>query len=693
MEGAGPGSPAESAEAEQMRNGARKWIVSAGRNWRGNSAPALLAVLCASAFCPLIAVGAGITGAAAVAGIGVLSSVGGGVLTNVITEAIDKLRPEKAGSAASSSDIEKALASEISKVLASGTAEAAALRAEIGQVLERIDADGAMLREAFDAGNDQLKVDLMEAIGLLGSDFAELRDMLSDVDAAAARIQQGLDEQQADMKVMLLQNAQQSAGIRLLREDFARSRRREQIDTTTDQRDPGERVRWKGSPYRGLLPFSQDDAEIFYGREWVTTALAVKVAGQTRNGGLIVVTGASGAGKSSLLHAGLIPALEAGLQVQGSQRWRRLVMTPTAEPLAELAIQLAAVSGGNYMTIAGELTADPAHAHLSARKAVLASESDRLVLVVDQFEQIFTLTKGPDRDRDGERRQFITALAAMATKPAGDAAEPPALVVIAVRGDFLDRCATYTELATAMQESQFVVGPMTDTDLRRAITGPADEAGLRLQPSLIDTILADVGAAGTESSAGVLPLLSQAMLLTWDNREGDELTSHGYGASGGISHAIEMSADSVYDGLDPARQVLTRQILGRMIAASPDGRYSRRPVTIAELGTLPDAGPSVVDEILEKFAAKRVGRRAVPFPARHWGGAGVPARVACRRAGRARPSAGTYLHRRRAGAARGDRGRIGVEVHRQRRAAAGDRADAARDRGVAAARLGQHVDR
>ena len=116
-------------------------------------------------------------------------------------------------------------------------------------------------------------------------------------------------------------------------------------------------------------------------------------------------------------------------------------------------------------------------------------------------------------------------------------------MVIAVRGDFLDRCAAYAELAAAMQENQFVVGPMTDSDLRLAITGPADAAGLHLEPSLTETILGDLRAAGTDTAAGVLPLLSQAMLLTWENRDGDRLTSHGYGQSGGISRAIEISAD------------------------------------------------------------------------------------------------------------------------------------------------------
>ena len=616
MGGAGPGPQEKNAEAALMRNGARKWLLRAGRESRAIPAPALLAMLSAAAFSPLIVVGAGITGAAAVAGMGVLSSVGGGVLTDVITKAIDRLRRQGADGSPPPSEIEKVLASEIGKVLAAGTAAASAMRAEIGQVLEGIDLGGAMLREAIDSGNEQLRSDLVAAVSVLGSDFAELGFLVSDVAAAATRIQQDLDEQRVNTRVIIAQNTGQSAEIRRVREDIAVIERRTRPRTRADEGGPDPEVRWEGCPYRGLLPFSEADAEIFYGRERLTTDLAIKVAGQTGHGGLIVVTGASGAGKSSLLRAGLLPALTRGLQVQGSERWPCRVMTPTKEPLTELATQLGAVGGGNALMIANALATDPGQAHLAARQAVLASiapyrraaaTSDstvRLVLIVDQFEQVFTLNAGTDRD--AERKQFITALCAMTMNPAGGADEPPALVVIAVRGDFLDRCAAYAELAAAMQENQFVVGPMTDSDLRLAITGPADAAALRLQPSLTETILGDLRAAGTDTEAGVLPLLSQAMLLTWENRDGDRLTGHGYGQSGGISRAIEISAEAVYDDLPASSQVLTSKILRNMTTTSRDARLSRRPVTTAALYALPGVGQSEADEILEKFAAKRL---------------------------------------------------------------------------------------
>jgi WD40 repeat protein len=604
------GEQEENAEAGVMRNGARKWFLRAGHDLRELPAPALLSMLCAATFCPLIPAVAGITGAVAVAGMGILSSVGGGVLTGVITDAIDRLRPEGKAAALSPSQIEKGLAGQIGQVLTAGAAQAAALRAEIGQVLDEIDLGGTLLREAIDSGNEQLRGDLVAAISVLGSDFAELGFLVRDVAAVAARIQQDLDEQRASTRVIIEQNVGQSVEIRRVREDLAVIERRTRPGTPRDERAADAGTRWEGCPYRGLLPFSEADAEIFYGRERLTTDLAVKVAGQMSHGGLIIVTGASGAGKSSLLHAGLLPALARGLQVQGSERWPCRVMTPTNEPLAELATQLAALGGGSALMIADALARDPARARLAARQAVLADDGGdgdgrvRLVLIVDQFEQIFTLNAGPDREAD--RKRFITALCAMTMNPPEDTDQPPALVVLAVRGDFLDRCAGYAELAAAMQEDQFVVGPMTSSDLRLAITGPADAAGLHLEPSLTETILGDLRAAGTDTAAGVLPLLSQAMLLTWENRNGDRLTSHGYGKSGGISRAIEISADAVYDGLPAASQMLAKEILRNMTTTNRDARFSRRPVTRAALGALPGVGQSQVDVILERFAASRL---------------------------------------------------------------------------------------
>ena len=431
------------------------------------------------------------------------------------------------------------------------------MRNDIASVLKEIDAGGTALRAAMEQSNERVRSDVITAIAVLCSDFGELRFLIKDVGQAAAEIQQSLDVQGADVRVIIEQNNRQSTDIRLVREDLAViAGRARATGPARAGREDGV-SRWvRGCPYRGLLPFGESEAEVFYGRERLAAELAVKLAARVARGGLMVVTGASGAGKSSLLRAGLLPILARGQQVQGSDRWPRIIMTPTKDPLTELAARLAAVGGSDTVAIRDGLAEHPDQAHLAFWSAILAAaarhdeaqsassySTARLVLIVDQFEQVFTLNPGPSGE--GGRQAFITALRTAGTSPVGPQQQPPALVVIAVRGDFWDRCAAYPELADALQAGQFVVGPMNESELRLAITGPADAAGLRIDPALTDTIISDLRAVGGDGTAGALPLLSQAMALTWEKREGDRLTSHGYGQIGGVSHAVQTGADKV----------------------------------------------------------------------------------------------------------------------------------------------------
>ena len=596
-----------------MQGGIRDWVQRAARDGalRRVSPPVLISLLCASAFCPLLAVGAG---AIAAAGIGVLSSVGGGVLATVLTSAIDRLRPAGEASEPSREDIENGVARQIQQTLEAGDERAAALRSEIAAVLTQVGANQVMLQAAIETGSERVRGDVLAVIEMLGEGFAEMGFLIGNVARAAARIQESLDEQGADVRGVIDQNYQQSTQIRLIREQLSAIQLRAGDGTANG----GRRPLWAGQcPYRGLVPFESDDEGVFYGRERLTTELAVTLARQVTRGGLTVVTGASGAGKSSLLRAGLLPALARGVQVAGSENWPCRIITPTRDPLTELAAALAVIGGTDIAMVRDSLTAHPNQAYLAFRQAVdadaarrherlpPATDAARLVLVVDQFEQLFTLSPGPDGE--AARQAFITALCTAATTASGSSGQPPALVVIAVRGDFWDRCAAYPELARELQDGQFVVGPMTGPELRLAITGPAEAAGLSIDDTLTETIIADLDAAGGDDTAGALPLLSQAMLMTWENRDGDRLTSHGYGLAGGVSRAVQTSADTVYDSLPAAQQSIARQILRTMTIAGRDGRFTRRPVSRADLyaASLP-TGQSQVDEILEAFAARRL---------------------------------------------------------------------------------------
>ena len=605
-------------EIQLMQDGVREWVEQTARRGtsglRAASPTVLLSLLCASAFGPLFLVG-GVAGA----GIAVLSSVGGGVLTGVVSDALNRLRQHGQAQTPSRDDLEKGIAQQIQQILANGDRYADALRSEIAAVLKEIDAGGTALRAAMEQANERVRRDVIAAIGVLGSDFSEMGFLLKDVAQAAAEIQKSLDVQGADVRAIIEQNERQSADIRLVREDLAVIAGRAAVGAPAGARRDDGGARWvRGCPYRGLLPFDESDADVFYGRERLAAELAVKLVTRVTRGGLVVVTGASGAGKSSLLRAGLLPILARGQQMEGSDQWASIVMTPTKDPFTELAARLAALGGTTTLAVRGELAQHPDRGHLSVWPAVLAvsarhaetppvsaDKATRLVLIVDQFEQVFTLNPGPDAE--AARKAFITALCAAATNPVGPRQEPPALVVIAVRGDFWDRCAAYPELKDALQDGQFVVGPMTESELRVAITGPAEAAGLTIDPALTDTILGDLQAAGSDDTSGVLPLLSQAMSLTWKQREGARLTSRGYAQTGGVSHAVQTGADRVYGALSAGQQELARDVLRGMTVASRDGRLARRPVTRNDLHSgLPRARQSDIDAILDAFAAERL---------------------------------------------------------------------------------------
>jgi WD40 repeat protein len=366
----------------------------------------------------------------------------------------------------------------------------------------------------------------------------------------------------------------------------------------------GDTARWaQVSPYRGLSAFGQDQAEVFYGRERLTAQLVESLAARLDGAGVLVVSGASGAGKSSLLHAGLLPALRSGMLTAKAAGWPVRTMIPTAAPGEELARVLAEVGDGDPLAIRRSLETAPEQAHVLVREAV--GPDRRLLLVVDQFERVFTLLENDD---GRQRRAFIAALTAAATQPYGPSGQPAALVVIAVRSDFLAACATHPELTDSLQDGLFLVGPMSESDLRRTITGPAQKAGLRLEPGLVDTILSDLPrSTGGDYEAGALPLLSQAMRVTWEHREGDWLTSRAYGLSGGVAQAVQNSAEATYAALTPQQQTVARQVFHRMTKVTRDVQAVRRPMPyLRPLPSEPRAEWADVEAVVEAFAGHRL---------------------------------------------------------------------------------------
>jgi WD40 repeat protein len=365
------------------------------------------------------------------------------------------------------------------------------------------------------------------------------------------------------------------------------------------------------SPYRGLGAFGERDAPFFHGRETATGELLGLLSEAALGGGLLVVSGVSGAGKSSLLRAGVLPRIRAeGLAAApGAARWTALVLTPTREPLEQLALQAAGLIGTDAALMRANLAASPEGFSTTARQLALRSAppdqdgAGRLLLIVDQFEQVFTQCAD-----DGQRRKFAAALCSAAATGA-------ALVVIVVRADFEARCADLPGLAPAVRNHRYLVTAMDEVELRIAIEGPvatlAASSGraLSVETSLVDYLVREtVEAPGLSvSGAGALPLLSHALDQAWRNRSGPALTLADYERGGRIQGAVEASADRAFESLTTAQRDVARQVFLRLTTTSDDGTAARDRVPRAEL--LNAAGPGRRDDVagvLDAFTAERL---------------------------------------------------------------------------------------
>jgi len=297
------------------------------------------------------------------------------------------------------------------------------------------------------------------------------------------------------------------------------------------------------TPYKGLLFFDESDSELFFGRDVLTAHLAEHVMNLAMDASthFLAVVGASGSGKSSLVRAGLAVALKrAG--------WDTRVFTPTVNPLRMLESNLNSVG---------------------------IKDAERVLILVDQFEEVFTLCHD-----EMERIAFIEKLLALAQDQS-----KKTTVVIALRADFYSHCAQYPLLRQAVAAEQEYIGQMTAEELRRAIEEPAKRGGWEFEPGLVDVLLNDIGAQGTsEPEPGALPLLSHALLATWERRHGRTLTLEGYHASGGVRGAIAETAENVFnDQLNQTQQELARDVFLRLTELGEGTEDTRRRAALNEL--------------------------------------------------------------------------------------------------------------
>ncbi|MGH8900141.1 MAG: hypothetical protein ACRDYA_00280 [Egibacteraceae bacterium] len=558
-------------EQDRAREGIRATVRRHAARLKDATPTAIIATLVAAACMPTVwsVLGVGVAEPLK-ALVGLFGSVGGGYIGKFLEDVVSRLRSQDGGPR-SEAELQQALERELLAALQGQDERAAELRADAGALLQSVHG----VETALEAASAEVQLALTEAFTELGGSFGEFRWMLDEARHTLDAIEREQARQGAEQQhqTELLREFRIKINLALQRlEGFTRPA--PGLTISDEAAEDGEL-----RPYMGLAAFQAEDAQWFFGRERLVAELVVRLSETP----FLAVVGPSGSGKSSVLRAGLLPAIRKGTP-PGPDVWTTIVLTPGPHPLEELAAQLSARCGVAAGSLLADLQASAQGLRLAVRQALVgASAGARLLLLVDQFEETFTLCRD-----EAERRGFIDALAGLAGE-----ADSQAIVVVGIRADFYARCAEYPRLVTLVQDHQVVVGPMTTAELRRAIEGPATQAELDLEPGLVEVVLADLG-----EESGSLPLLSHALFATWQRRQGHTLTLAGYRGVGGVREAIGQTAETVYSQLDPAQQAIAKDVFLRLTALGEGTVDTRRRARRAELLGSRDA-QVVMDRLAE----------------------------------------------------------------------------------------------
>jgi serine/threonine protein kinase len=354
------------------------------------------------------------------------------------------------------------------------------------------------------------------------------------------------------------------------------------------------------NPYKGLRAFQESDADDFFGRQTLSEQLLGSLDarnGDTGENGskgrFLAVVGPSGSGKSSVVRAGLIPALRRGALPE-SEKWFIVDMLPGSRPTEELELGLHRVAVAPVEGLMDQLRSDR-RGLVKAAQLVLPEDEGELLLVIDQFEEVFTLAKDQD-----ETRHFLNLLHAAVVDP-----HSRVRVVITLRGDFYDRPLRYPEFGKLIKEYTSVVLPLNVEELEQTMRGPAIRVGVDLEEKLVTTMIADV-----VEQPGALPLLQYALTELFEQREGNTLTLNTYHSIGGVLGALGRRAEAVYQDLGKAEQLVARQLFLRLVTLGEGTEDTRRRALRSELTALQrqdsDFLAERIDSVIEAYGQARL---------------------------------------------------------------------------------------
>ena len=341
------------------------------------------------------------------------------------------------------------------------------------------------------------------------------------------------------------------------------------------------------NPYKGLQPFQSADSQDYFGRQRIIKRLVERIGESDGWARFLAIIGPSGSGKSSLVKAGLIPALWRG-ELPGSDRWFVAEMIPGAHPLDELEVALRRVSA-HPGRLKDDLESD-VRGLLRASQLILPDDGSELLLVIDQFEEVFTLVED-----EAVREHFIDLIYTATSDPRSNLH-----VVITLRADFFDRPLRYPEFGEMLRARMETILPLSPEELEQAIMGPARRVGVTFEDGLVANIVGDVNY-----QPGALPLLQYALTELFNQREQRTLTHNAYQKMGGTIGALAKRADQIYLEFDVDGQQAIRQMFLRLVTLGEGSEDTRRRVVRSELlGLVEDT--DLMDDIIDTFDSYRL---------------------------------------------------------------------------------------